>query len=494
MKASKWNRVVLGASALVLALPVALSAQSCKINDSSPFQVNGAKQYVTMAANSRKDDEIPKHLSNSIRVLTDNPEKINNEAGRQYMLVRTYAQWLKRDGASYVMKRGALGFSTDKDRDQNLLLALDSAVTTLERMLPECKDTVRPYRDQFSNEIYNKAVAAMTADQNDSSVYYAHLAMQMASTDPRPWNVLSAVYQKQNKMDSAMIAMDKVISLAGDDSTFKKVKQQSRYNLAVIKLQLAEQGKGEEKDADIKRARALLEAYLKDSPGEATATQALGRAMRLSGDTAAVASVFAEMLKSPEKFTADQLFEAASNAAAAARDTSAVTLFENGLAKNPNHRLALLNLANVLFLMKDTDRMGPVTERLIQIEPNNPDSWRMRAGYWQRRQQAETDAPKKKAYGDSTIAAIRQRDAVNPKITIFLASKSGSTYSVQGNLNNETDKAGSYTLKFELLDEVGGVVTTKEVAVGPVDGGSSTTFSLKVDGPKIVAYRYAPVK
>jgi tetratricopeptide (TPR) repeat protein len=495
MKASVWNRVLLGSSALVLTIPAVLRAQSaCKINDSSPFQVNGAKQYVTMAANSRNEDEVPKHLSNAIKVLTDNPSKINNEAGRQYMLVRTYAQWLKRDGAAYVMKRGELGFTTDRDASQNLLLALDSAVTTIERMLPECGATVRPYREQFSNDIYNKSVAAMTADQNDSSVYYAKLALQVASTDPRPWNVLSAVYQKMNQMDSATIAMRKVISMAGNDSAYKKVKQQSRYNLAVIQLQKAETATGDVKDQEIKSARGLLEDYLKESPGEPSATQALGRAMRLSGDTAAVASVFAEMVNSPEKFTADQLFEAASNAAAAARDADAVTLFDSGLKKNPNHRIALLNLANVLFQTKNTERMGAVTERLINIDPNNPDSWRMHAGYWQLRQRAETDPAKKKAFGDSTLAAIKARDGVNPKITIFLAAKSGNTFTVQGNLNNESDKAASYTLKFELLDEKGAPAGTKDVAVGPVDAGASAAFSLKIDGPTIVAYRYAPVK
>ncbi len=494
MKALVWNRVLLGSSAFLLAVPAIARAQTCKINDSSPFQVNGAKQYVTTAANSRNDDEIPKHLSNAIRVLTDNPEKINNEAGRQFMLVRTYAQWLKRDDAAYVMKRGDMGFSTNREGMQNLLLALDSAVTTIERMLPECAATVRPYRAQFSNEIYNKSVEAMNADQNDSSVYFAKLALQVASSDPRPWNVLSAVYQKMNQMDSATMAMEKVISLAGDDTTYTRVKQQSRYNLAVIQLQKAETATGEEKDREIKAARALLEAYLKQAPGEPGATQALGRAMRLAGDTAAVASVFAEMVQSPEKFTADQLFEAASNAAAAARDADAITLFDNGLKKNPNHRIALLNLANVLFQAKNSDRMDAVTERLINIDPNNPDSWRMRAGYWQLRQRAETDAAKKKAYGDSTLAAIKARDGVNPKITVFLAAKAADSFQIQGNLSNESDKAASYNLKFELLDEAGNVAGTKEVAVGPVDAGASATFSLKVDGPTIVAYRYAPVK
>ena len=494
MKATVFKRIVSGASAVALVLPSVLGAQECKINDSSPYQINGAKQYVITAASSRKDDEIPKHLSNAIRVLTDNPEKINNEAGRQFLLARTYAQWLKRDGATYVMKRGAIGFTANKDGDQNLLLALDSAVTSIERMMPECTALVRPYREQFTNDIYNKSVAAMNADQNDSSIYFAKLATQVASSDPRPWNVMSAVYQKMGQMDSAVMAMQKVIALAGTDSTYKKVKQQSRYNLAVIYLTKAESAKGAEKDEQVKQARTLLEAYLKDTPGEASATQALGRAMRLSGDTAAVASVFAEMLNTPEKYTADQLFEAASNAAASARDKDAVTLFENGLKKNPYHRLALLNLSNVLFQMKDVARMGPITSRLIEVDPNNPDTWRMHAGYWQLNQRAETDAGKKKAYGDSTLAAIKRRDEVNPKITVFLAAKSGNTYQVQGNLNNESDKTASYTVKFELLDETGAVVTTKDVAVGPVDAGASAAFSLKVDGPKIVAYRYAPVK
>ncbi len=64
----------------------------------------------------------------------------------------------------------------------------------------------------------------------------------------------------------------------------------------MIKLQAAESQTGEAKDREVARARTLLEEYLKDAPGDASATQALGRAMRLAGDTAAVASVFAEMM------------------------------------------------------------------------------------------------------------------------------------------------------------------------------------------------------
>ena len=80
MKALMWTRIMRGASASVIALasalPASLSAQAkkCDINEGSPYQINGARTYVVMAANAKKPDEIPKHLANAIRVLTDNPE------------------------------------------------------------------------------------------------------------------------------------------------------------------------------------------------------------------------------------------------------------------------------------------------------------------------------------------------------------------------------------------------------------------------------------
>jgi len=483
------------ATMLAVAVPGALSAQDkCQINDGSPYQVNGGKQYVLAAANSRRPDEVPKHLANAIRVLTDNPEKISNEPGRQWVLVRAYSQYLQRENAAYIMKRGEMGFTTNPQGSQNLLLGLDSAASAVERLMPQCKSLVEPYRQRFFSEIHNKFVAAINAEQMDSASFYAHLELQVAASDPRTWNDLSAVFQKRNQQDSAVVAMGKIIELSGSDTLFKRIKQQSRYNLAVINLTRAEESSGEAKERLIKSGRGLLEDYLRESPGEAAATQALGRALRLSGDTAAVQAIFGDMISSPEKFTDVQLFEAASNAAAAGKDQEASTLFEGGLKKNPYHRVALLNLANVLFQLKDTPRMAAVTTRLLEVDPNSPDSWRMHAGYWQLRQRAETDPARKKAFGDSTLAAIAERDKLNPRVAVFLSGRSGTSYQLQGSVNNESEKAGSWTIKFELLDATGAVVGSKDVAVGPVDAGASTTFSIKVESPKAVAYRYARVK
>ena len=166
--------------------------------------------------------------------------------------------------------------------------------------------------------------------------------------------------------------------------------------------------------------------------------------MRLAGDTAAVASVFAEMMQQPGEVHGRPVVRGrVQSAAASARDEDAITLFESGLKKNPYHRLALLNLSNVLFQMKDVGAYGRGRpSRLIKIDPNNPDSWRMHAGYWQLRGRAETDAAKKKAYGDSTLAAIKRRDEREPQDHVFLASKTGNTLPGSGQSEQRERQGG----------------------------------------------------
>ncbi|MFN5582362.1 tetratricopeptide repeat protein [Gemmatimonas sp.] len=496
MKGSMWTRA-LGATLMAAGMPMlqTLTAQAtCNVNDGSPFQLAGAKQYVIKAANSRNDDEIPKHLANAIRLLTDTPEKIKNEAGRQYLLLRTFAQFRARNEGTFVLKRSDMGYTANPQGTQNLLLAVDTAATALIAVAPQCAEASKAYRQQFYGDVYNKAISALQAEQDDSAAYYSRIALLVGGSDPRPWNILNAVYQKQNQMDSSMMAMEKIITLSGGDTLYLKLKQQNRYNLAVMKLQAADAATGAAKDDGIKQARTLLEAFLKDTPGDANAAQALGRALRMSGDTAAVANMFTDMLKDPARFTADQLFEAGSNAAAGGRDADAVKLFEAGFTKNPHHRFALYNYANVLFAMKDNQRMGPAVQRLMTVDPNFERGWRLMAGYWQNQARAEQDAAKKKVFNDSVLFYLDKQSKTNPKVDITLAQKAGPAFTLQGSVVNGGEAAGSWTMKLEFLDASGATVTSKDVAIGPVEPGSGTTFSVKIEDPKVVAFRYAPLK
>jgi hypothetical protein len=156
--------------------------------------------------------------------------------------------------------------------------------------------------------------------------------------------------------------------------------------------------------------------------------------------------------------------------------------------------VALLNYANVLFTLKDTERMGPVVTRLVSVDPNYDRAYRLMAGLWQLRARADADAAKKKSANDSVLFYLDKQTKTNPRVDITLAQKSGNAYSVQGTVSNEGSATASWTMKLELLDAAGAVVASKDVAIGPVDAGGNTTFSVKLEAPNAIAFRYAPLK
>lgn len=494
---ARMSKYAVRAALLALALPftgVAIAQDACKINDGSPYQLAGARNYIVTAGQPKFPTEVPKLLANALQVLTNDPAKIKNEPGRHYLLLRAYALLLTGGTHGYVVQRGDIGLTTNPDGEHNILMAIDTSYTALITAMPQCKERAAPYRERFVTEVFNKAVQALQDEQLDSAVYYSRQTLTVSPRDPRPWNVLVSVYQGRSQEDSAEYAMKRVIELAGDDSTYLRVAQQHRYNLAILALNEADGKEGAAKDALVKEARVYLDAYLKFEPGDPRATQALGRALTISGDTAAVTALYKDMTANPGRFTDIQLFEAASNAAAAKRDADAALLFEAGLGKNPYHRLGLLNSANIYFAMNNAEKMGPVVTRLLEIDPNSPGVLNSYAGYLQLRQRAETDPAKRKVLGDSLVAIMTARNDLNPKVEIIRTSKDGNNYQVDGSVINGTETEKSYTMKIEALDEKGAVVATKEVPVGPIPGNGAVNFSAKIEAPKAVAFKYAPIR
>ena len=478
------------------ASPLMLSAQEkCDvINDGSPFQLQGARTYLVFIQNpGTKGNETTKHVFDAVKLLTTDTDKIKNENGRHYLLLRIYAAVLSKNEGQYVVKRSSMGYQTNPDGLQNLLMALDSSATYLDANVPACKAVFAPYRQKFYGELLNKSIAALKAEHLDSAKFYVKNAQQLSPKDPRTWNVLTSIYNSENKADSAAYTMNKVIELSGTDTVYKAIRQQARYNIAVMTLQDAEALQGNAKSAGLAKSKALLEAYLKDSPDDANAKQALARALTASGDTAAIANIFSDMVDHPEKFTWIQLFEAGSNAGNARRDQDAVKLYNNGLALNPYHREALFNLANSLFALKDGEHMLPIVQRLVSIDPNNGNAVRLYAGAWQTRRQAEKDAAKQKPMTDSILYWLDREKKLDPRVSISSAVASAKGYKVVGSVENTGAATATYTVKFQFLDKDGKAVTTKDQTIGPVAAGASSAFTITLDTPGIIAYKYAPI-
>ena len=74
-----------------------------------------------------------------------------------------------------------------------------------------------------------------------------------------------------------------------------------------------------------------------------------------------------------------------------------------------------------------------------------------------------------------------------------LFSHDAAKHVLSGVLENNGDAAKPFTLKFDFLDNTGKTVTSKEVAIPEVPAKGSKSFRVEVEGPGIVAFKYAPL-
>jgi tetratricopeptide (TPR) repeat protein len=243
---------------------------------------------------------------------------------------------------------------------------------------------------------------------------------------------------------------------------------------------------------------------LKEYPGDVRAQSAIARAQILSGDKESANKLFTDMSSNPDKYTDTQLFEAGVGAARADQNTAAASLFEAGLKKNPYSRDGLFNLGATLATAETWDKMPPVLSRLVDVDPENPDNYRLWALYYQGRakalkplaeKKADTD-PNAKAFqaaNDSLLKYFKRFQEATVKVQFSLFSHDGAKHVLSGLVENTSEAAKAYTLKFDFLDEGGKTVASKEIALAEIAAKGSKSFRLEVEGQGIVAFKYSPL-
>ena len=489
-----FRRTGLLVAALSTVSAVAGAQGKCDINEGSPYQINSAKIYLGKVQ-SGKESEKESHLKNAVKVLTENPDKINNQLGRNWLLARAYYEWGQRKQykETLMARRGDLGFTSNPDATIDLVAAMDTALSVVEASAPQCATDVMRYRRNMFGTLFNPAVELFNADVTDSAASLVNRALLIYRNSPHAYIMLAQSAIKKNDAPTAIAQFRRAIAVAGTDSVNAKVKRQAMYNLAVSLISQAEEQTGDAQKATLGEARTLLEEYVRLAPGEAAAQQALARVLTMSGDTAAVANVYADMLADPSKFSDIQLFEAGSNAAMAKRNDEATKLLEAGLAKNSHFRDALYNLANVYFVQENPEKMLPAVRRLIAVDPSNPDNYRLLAAAYQLQAKTTKDAKAKKLQQDSLLANLERSTKMPVRVSFSNFTHNGATHTLNGAIENLGTAAKTYDLKVEFLDAQGNVVATQTANVGPVEAKGRKDFTVSVQRQGIAAFRYAPL-
>jgi len=256
----------------------------------------------------------------------------------------------------------------------------------------------------------------------------------------------------------------------------------------------ADAATGDQKKEFAKQSADAWTQYLQMNPNDADAKGALARAQSSAGDTAAVTQAYADMIANPDKYTDLQLFQAGFAASRANREAEAEKLFNAGLKLNPYFRDALYYVAAGYFNQKRADTLFPLARKLVDIDPNNADNWRLLAGAYQIRANGEPTKPvARKADVDSTMTFLSKSKTLPLQLRVTKFAKDGDKLTVGGTVANSGAKPDSLTIKFQFIDKNGQTLATQSVPVSVAAGGTQQ-FETSVTQPGIASFKYAPLE
>ncbi|MEP7345074.1 MAG: hypothetical protein ABI877_07400 [Gemmatimonadaceae bacterium] len=503
-------------SALVALLVVAstsrLAAQeACAIDDGKPGQVKDARNAIVKAELLGKPEDKMKAFSEAIGKLTNQKDEAKiiaaNALGRQMVLGRALANIAAMPNQQAIVKRGSIGYQSNPEGMVDVIAAADTAFDAVEAAAPGCHAEMEENRRRLYAGMINAAVNLYNDRQVDSAEVLARRSLSVYDDYKLAYisyNILGSILQSKNDMPGAIAAFQKMSTLMKGDTALTDDRKNTMVMVAQLMTAEGENLEADKKLAAMKAVVAYLEEMLKEYPGDVKAQAAIARAQILSGDKESANKLFTDMASNPDRYTDTQLFEAGVGAARAEQIPQAASLFEAGLKKNPYSRDGLFNLGATLAQSESWDKLPPVLTRLIEVDPENPDNYRLWALYYQGRakvlkplaeKKADTD-PNMMAFtaaNDSLLKYFKRFQEAPVKVQFSLFSHDGAKHTLSGIVENMGDAAKAFNLKFDFLDSSGKVVVSKEVAVAEVAAKSSKSFRLEVEGTGIVAFRYGPI-
>ena len=494
---------------LILATPVRAMAQGeCKIDYGKPGQVKDAKGALDKYELLGSPEQKKKEFARAVTLLTREPAKLqSNMVGRNMIMGRALAAFAALPEMPTTVKRGEVGFFTDSSATIDLVLAADSALDAVEAEQPACKADTEDYRRKVYGALVNSAVNHYNNRNIDSAEVLSRRGLAIYDNYKLSYiayNVLGNVQQSKDDYPGAITSFKKMAALMKGDTALTEERKNTMILVSQLMTASGEQKEGDARKNAMQEAVVYLEEYLKEFPGDIKAQSSIARAQLLSGDEAAARKLFDEMLGNPDRYTDVNLFEAGVGAARAEKHDAAAALFRAGLKKNPYSRDGLFNLAATFDALGTADSMPPIVARLITVDPENPDNYRLWARYWKaKNDQAKVAASKPKAppadsiayktSTDSLIAYYNKMNDAKVKVTFSLFSHDGPKHVLGGTVENLSDQDKNYTLKVDFLDASGTVLTTKEVPVEGVSAKGQKSFRVQVDEqPGVIAFKYAP--
>ena len=555
--------VILSAAFAAAARAQGTAAQDCNVDENTTVSMS---VFALMAAQQpgMAPADVKKQLATAIgRMFPDDAQAAKDDArnpvGRAFVLGKIYMMYLSQEGQPAITTRGALGFKTNPTGVADLSIGIDSSFRIVEEKAPQCAPLTAQWRQQagwvrlvqqamdYANASSSGADSTKRAATLDSADMVAHQALRISPTAPYTHLVLGNVAAQRSKNMEAIRQYKEALAEAGKDTIFNEVRRTILYTLGTFATDAGSiDTVTKNKQAYFAEAKNAFEA-LKADPGKqygAVASQGLTAVLRAMGDTAAIHNACQNQLAKPEAFPFIELIQCGVTLSEIDDTKGAQKLFDAATVMNPYHRDGLYNMALTQITVaekvtnkpelaspaqlaaaeSDMQKLIPMIDRLVSVDPNNPDNLRLYVHAYNGIR--KTQLAKAKAFGDTVnkLAASKKAvDMAHRKALIDSAAKmdplqraslnklvewntkadsmpmkvefseftlGASKTTLTGDIVNRTSKEQSYTLNVEFLDKTGKVIGTGKATVGKVRPNGRGNFTITGTAPDIAAFRY----
>ena len=521
----------LAASAGAAARPAAAQAKSapasgpaCDVSQSNPSSLGIA--FLSIQGSQSLSDTAAKFkaLRSAVqRVSTDANAAKANPTGTAYTLDQAFMMMSQDLRLANAATRGDLGYTNNPTQPADLLKTIDSLSTVIEQAKPNCAAMVSQIRQNAWVTTVNASLAALNAQKPDSAAHLADRALIVYKGSPLPYYVLANVAQNKGDAAGASRYWPQVATLTASDTTQqgRDLRSAALQNLALNAVTVEQGASAGDKPARAKEAADAIRTFLAAFPNSPDAPRlqaTLAQMVAATGDKNALGGVYADQLNNPSKYDDLALTNAGVIASQAGNADDAAKLFDAALQKNPYQRDALNNLTATYYQQKHWTQIIPVAQRLIAVDPANPDNYLFLAYAYQGLAKDATAPAQKRVYTDSLIKYSKATDEMPVKVS-FTEFTRGESRAVLG-LNvaarkvdavstNTSSPARSgaravarpaaattgagphtYTLAIEFLDRSGSVVDTQNVSVGPIAVGETKAARVESAKGGVTAFRY----
>jgi tetratricopeptide (TPR) repeat protein len=476
------------------AAATAAAAPSCDIEQMSPSELAKATISRSRVVGAKTPDEGIKGVRDAMKNLHDK-STAQNALGRDYLLAQFMLLAVEFGGEKQT--RGNLNMPGDKNAQVDLIVAADSLLTAVETAKPTCKEEIGQWREYkpYANRV-QAAYGALAAKNLDSAEASAKRALILSKNAPQPYDVLWRLYAEKKDNANQVTYLKLAVEKLGGDTANAKIRSNLMFNLGRIQQEFAEKAQGAEKAAHWKGAAEAYLQVLKEHPSSQEAPFAVNGVSNhwaLTQDSSVALATLVAAKPIIPNMSDMALAQTGMLAVRLQHAAEAAEFFKAATTVNPYQREYLYNYAAVLFDLKKSEEMLPVVGNLLKIDPSNPDNVLLYAYAYKGLADGTTDAAKKKAWTDSTVAYSTKSDAMKHKLSITSLDRGPDATSVEIEVENRGTAAKSFTVDLEFLDKTGAVVDKASVNIANVapNGTGKGTAEIKKGG--VAGVRYAPL-